>query len=335
MNILAQIQSRFAPVLAQWVEDPAPLVAMIRPAGNPQHGDYQANCAMPLKDKLKKPPRDIAAELVAAADLSDLCEPPEIAGPGLHQPAAEGRRAGANCTPMRCRRTARRAARRAPRTIVIDYSVAERRQADARRPHPLHGDRRRPLSHAEVPRPPGDQRQPPRRLGHAVRHDHLRLQALRRPRRVCKRSRSTSSAGSIGWCVSWSTISKRSRELPSAAASGPIGGVERRLGRDRTRSTRPATRRPTRKPRRRCRSSTATRNELRTEHRRAQARKSTLRTKIPLSRNSPREHPNIEQAVLEETAKLHAGDAENLKLWREFLPALPRRDSADLRPART
>jgi arginyl-tRNA synthetase len=33
-----------------------------------------------------------------------------------------------------------------------------------------------------------------------------------------------------------------------------------------------------------------------------------------------RAHPQIEQAVLEETAKLHAGDAENLRLWQEFLP---------------
>ncbi|HEV3415380.1 MAG TPA: arginine--tRNA ligase, partial [Pirellulales bacterium] len=31
-------------------------------------------------------------------------------------------------------------------------------------------------------------------------------------------------------------------------------------------------------------------------------------------------HPDIRQRVLEETAKLHEGDAENLRLWKEFLP---------------
>jgi arginyl-tRNA synthetase len=31
-------------------------------------------------------------------------------------------------------------------------------------------------------------------------------------------------------------------------------------------------------------------------------------------------HPDIDQAVLAETAKLHAGDAENKKLWEQFLP---------------
>jgi arginyl-tRNA synthetase len=33
------------------------------------------------------------------------------------------------------------------------------------------------------------------------------------------------------------------------------------------------------------------------------------------------QHPNINAAVLGETAKLHAGDEENRRLWREFLPA--------------
>ena len=32
------------------------------------------------------------------------------------------------------------------------------------------------------------------------------------------------------------------------------------------------------------------------------------------------EHPNINAAVLAETAKLHAGDPENRRLWQEFLP---------------
>src|SRR5581483_11333971 len=32
------------------------------------------------------------------------------------------------------------------------------------------------------------------------------------------------------------------------------------------------------------------------------------------------EHARIGAAVLEETAKLHVGDPENLRLWKEFLP---------------
>ncbi|MCL4112941.1 UNVERIFIED_CONTAM: hypothetical protein GTU68_044955 [Idotea baltica] len=56
---------------------------MIRPSADPKFGDFQANCAMPLAKKLGKSPRDIAAEIVAALDVSDICETPEVAGPGF------------------------------------------------------------------------------------------------------------------------------------------------------------------------------------------------------------------------------------------------------------
>mgnify|MGYP002623533084 FL=1 len=83
MNILTEVKQRYAPILSQLSEDPAPLLDMIRPAGNPQHGDYQANFAMPLGKQVGKPPRDVAADIVAQVDLSDMCETPEVAGPGF------------------------------------------------------------------------------------------------------------------------------------------------------------------------------------------------------------------------------------------------------------
>lgn len=65
------------------VDDTAPLLEMIRPTNDPKFGDYQANCAMPLKKLLGKESREIAAEIIEKIDLSDICEPPEIAGPGF------------------------------------------------------------------------------------------------------------------------------------------------------------------------------------------------------------------------------------------------------------
>jgi len=53
---------------------------MIRPAGDPKFGDYQANCAMSLGKQLGKPPRDIATDLVAGVSLDSLCSNVEIAG---------------------------------------------------------------------------------------------------------------------------------------------------------------------------------------------------------------------------------------------------------------
>ena len=83
MNPLQEIRSRFAPVLGQLVDDVTPLLEMIKPAQNPDFGDYQANCAMPLRSQLNKPPRDIASDIVQQVDLADFCEPLEVAGPGF------------------------------------------------------------------------------------------------------------------------------------------------------------------------------------------------------------------------------------------------------------
>src|SRR5262245_25966711 len=86
MNILAALKVRFRPALAATVSDPAKvaeLLELIRPAQDPKFGDYQANFAMPLGKQLSKPPRDVATQLIAAAKLDDLCQPPEIAGPGF------------------------------------------------------------------------------------------------------------------------------------------------------------------------------------------------------------------------------------------------------------
>ena len=61
----------------------AELLELIRRSQDPKFGDYQANFAMPLGKRLGRPPREVAAEIVGRLDLADLCEPPEIAGPGF------------------------------------------------------------------------------------------------------------------------------------------------------------------------------------------------------------------------------------------------------------
>src|SRR5687768_17815080 len=45
--------------------------------------DFQADLAMGLAKVLKRPPRQVAEAVVAAADLADLCEGVEVAGPGF------------------------------------------------------------------------------------------------------------------------------------------------------------------------------------------------------------------------------------------------------------
>ena len=57
--------------------------AIVRPATDPKFGDYQANGVMALAKQIKTNPRKLAEQVVAQLDLSDICEPPEVAGPGF------------------------------------------------------------------------------------------------------------------------------------------------------------------------------------------------------------------------------------------------------------
>ncbi|WP_437742017.1 arginine--tRNA ligase [Sorangium sp. So ce1504] len=47
------------------------------------HADYQANAAMALGKRLGRPPREVAAAIVAALELDGICRKVEIAGPGF------------------------------------------------------------------------------------------------------------------------------------------------------------------------------------------------------------------------------------------------------------
>ncbi|WP_427886456.1 arginine--tRNA ligase [Kribbella sp. GL6] len=55
----------------------------LRSSTKPEFGHYQTNLALRIGNELKQPPREIAARLVSELQLDDLCEPPEIAGPGF------------------------------------------------------------------------------------------------------------------------------------------------------------------------------------------------------------------------------------------------------------
>jgi arginyl-tRNA synthetase len=83
MSILPDLRMRFRGALAGLMDDPADLLELIRRSQDPKFGDYQANLAMPLGKRLRRAPREVAAEVVRRLDLADFCHPPEIAGPGF------------------------------------------------------------------------------------------------------------------------------------------------------------------------------------------------------------------------------------------------------------
>ena len=83
MTLLPNLQARFRQALAALTDRPEPWLEMIRRAQDARFGDYQANFAMALGKQLNKKPQELAAEVVARLDVADLCQPPEVAGPGF------------------------------------------------------------------------------------------------------------------------------------------------------------------------------------------------------------------------------------------------------------
>ena len=55
----------------------------VRPTNNPAFGDFQANFAMQLGKRLRRPPRELAEAIVAELDLGAVCERVFVAGPGF------------------------------------------------------------------------------------------------------------------------------------------------------------------------------------------------------------------------------------------------------------
>jgi arginyl-tRNA synthetase len=56
---------------------------LIRPSSDPKFGDYQGNALMSLAKTRKLNPRQLATDVVAKLDVSEWCEPVEIAGAGF------------------------------------------------------------------------------------------------------------------------------------------------------------------------------------------------------------------------------------------------------------
>ena len=86
-QLLAAMERAYPEAAQQARAAGAPLDPQLAPATKPEFGDFQANGALPLAKPLGQPPRAIATAIVEqlAADpaFSELCEPPQIAGPGF------------------------------------------------------------------------------------------------------------------------------------------------------------------------------------------------------------------------------------------------------------
>lgn len=115
MNIRQLLDQRLTAALHA-AGAPASTSAIIKPSARPEFGDYQANGVMAAAKQLKMNPRELATKVLEQADLSDLAEKIEIAGPGFlnihlkNSWLAAALPTNTQLDPVK------------PQTIVVDYS---------------------------------------------------------------------------------------------------------------------------------------------------------------------------------------------------------------------
>lgn len=317
MNILAALQDHFRSALEQLTDgaDVESLVSMITPAQDSRFGDYQANCAMPLGKQLGKAPRDIAAELIEVLSLDEMCEPAEVAGPGFINLRLQDAWIEDQLQSIRADDRLGVPLSDQPRTYIIDFSSPNVAK-------PMHvGHIRSTVIGDALCRIL-------RFLGHRVVSDnHLGdwgtqfgmiiygyrhfadaeayqanpVQELSRVYRIV-RGLIDYFDGQAAIPVETEKLEELRQKLAVAEQAEPTGDAKadkkarKQLGK--------------------------LKKDLETKERSLAARTEKLQAfrDDPESNARLAEHDGIAQAVLQETAKLHAGDADNRQLWEEFLP---------------
>ncbi|HEY1600342.1 MAG TPA: arginine--tRNA ligase [Pirellulales bacterium] len=322
MNILRQLRQRFATALAH-LETSQPdgalkiadLVDLVRPSQEAKFGDYQANMAMPLGKLLGRPPRDIAAEIVKHLDVADICQPAEIAGPGFinltlrEDWLAMQLRGAAEDTRLAIEPVT------APRTFIVDYSAPNVAK-------PMHvGHIRSTVIGDSIYRTL-------KFLGHrAIGDNHIGDWGTQfgmiiygykhfRDEAACQRSRVDELARLYRLVTQLVDYHEGQRKLPE---------FEKRVrAAEQTLATLRAT--PASGDAKADKKAAQTLRRADAELTEANAAVADLRRRLTAVDSDAAlaklaaQHAPIETAVLAETAKLHSGDAENLELWRQFMP---------------
>ena len=84
--------------------------------------DFQANVALPLGKRLGRAPRQVAGELVARLDVTDMCAAPEVSGPGFINFTLRDDWIAAQASQMLSDRRLGLAPTASPQTVVVEYS---------------------------------------------------------------------------------------------------------------------------------------------------------------------------------------------------------------------
>lgn len=316
MSLLVELQGRLRGALESLpgelsgdVLDEA--VGMLRVSQDAKFGDYQANCAMSLGKRLGKPPRDVAGEIVERFDVGDLCHAPEVAGPGFInlklKEDAISRRLGGMLGDARLGidEVAE------PKTYVVDYSspnVAKPMHVGHIRSTVIGDSLYRTLKF----------------LGHKVIGDnHIGDWGTQFGMIIYGwRHFADEAAYEVDAVSELARLYRLVNQLVEyQAAKASVAGLRAEIGRqEEALKEHEAEADPKDKKAKKKRRQMAARLEETNEKLAGlEATIAAVEGDATLSARAA-EHATIGEDVLGETAKLHAGDAENRALWEKFLP---------------
>jgi len=315
VNILHEIQRHFAAALTGLADDPAELLSQVRSSQDPKFGDYQANCAMPLGKRLGKSPREIAAQIIGRLEIGDLCQTPEIAGPGFINlrlrddwlakqaaQAAADERVGVPVVEK-------------PRTFIVDYSAPNVAK-------PMH------VGHIRSTVIGDCLYRTLKFLGHkAIGDNHLGDWGTQFGMiiygykhfldRAAFEQNAVGELARLYRLVNTLVGYHEARQHLLKLADNLIKHEQlfERLSKQNVTGDPKAEKKAEKELRQAERDLHEARRELRELQEKAAAIEAD-----PLLSKLAIEHADIAQAVLRETVKLHEGDAENVALWKQFMP---------------
>lgn len=109
-------------LLSQRVFEATGVDPELRPATKAQFGHFQSNVALRLAKAVGVAPREMAARIVERLNVADLCQPPEIAGPGFINFRLRNDVLASAVNALLADRTLAIPQVDEPKTVVIDYS---------------------------------------------------------------------------------------------------------------------------------------------------------------------------------------------------------------------
>ena len=315
MNILQELRTRFERVLSDYSPEPAALAQQIRPAQDARFGDYQANFAMALAKSRGVNPQELAREIAGKVDLSDLCEPPEVAGPGFINPKLHSRwittQSNRQAHDPRC--GVDPVAR--PLKVIVDYSspnVAKPMHVGHLRSSVIGDALYRILKY----------------LGHDVVSDnHIGDWGTQFGMIIYGYKhfldQPAYAANPVGELARLYRLVNQLEGYHEAVAALP--GLKDRLGAaERAHAAAKAEANPTDKKAQEQRKKQL--KQLATEETALRDEVASAAKKVAAVEGTPallelaRRHPKIAEEARLETARLHSGDPENTRLWNQFMP---------------